>query len=78
MYNILAELQAQGKTNVACRNQIITLPCGVHTMKGHQKKIKYPKEYKNTTGKGLWSGSVGIFKKILNSWQDQHKFCSAL
>ena len=42
--------------NAACNNQTLTithqtLPHGVPPMEGHQKKIPYPEQYKNTTGR---------------------------
>ena len=28
-----------------------TLPCRVHPLEGHQKKIQHPEQYKNSIGK---------------------------
>ena len=30
-------------------------------MEGHQEKIQYPEQYKNTIEKGLWSGRDNEF-----------------
>ena len=32
------------------------LPHGVPPIEEHQKETQYPEQYKNATGKGLWSG----------------------
>ena len=51
---VLRNDQQQTCKNVTCRNQ--TLTTKNYLVEGHQKKIQYPKQYKNATGKGLSSG----------------------